>query len=41
LDYVEQIYFAGGEPLMMAEHYNILDELERRGRFDVRLIAVA
>jgi hypothetical protein len=23
---------------MMSEHYNILDELERRGRFDVRLI---
>jgi MoaA/NifB/PqqE/SkfB family radical SAM enzyme len=38
LDYVEQIYFAGGEPLMMDEHYNILDELERRERFDVRLI---
>jgi len=38
LDYVEQIYFAGGEPLMMEEHYNILDELERRGHFDVRLI---
>ena len=38
LDYVEQIYFAGGESLMMAEHYNILEELERRGRFDVRLI---
>jgi MoaA/NifB/PqqE/SkfB family radical SAM enzyme len=38
LDYVEQIYFAGGEPLMMKEHYNILDELERRGRFDVRLV---
>lgn len=38
LDHVEQIYFAGGEPLMMAEHYRILDELERRGRFDVRLI---
>ena len=37
-DYVEQIYFAGGEPLMMEEHYRILDELERRGRFDVRLI---
>jgi len=37
LDYVEQIYFAGGEPLMMAEHYNILDELERRGRFVVKL----
>lgn len=38
LDYVEQIYFAGGEPLMMEEHYNILEELERRGKFDVRLI---
>lgn len=38
IDYVEQIYFAGGEPLMMEEHYNILEELERRGRFDVRLI---
>jgi MoaA/NifB/PqqE/SkfB family radical SAM enzyme len=38
IDYVEQIYFAGGEPLMMEEHYCILDELERRGRFDVRLI---
>lgn len=38
IDYVEQIYFAGGEPLLMAEHYNILDELDRRGRFDVRLV---
>ena len=38
LDYVEQIYFAGGEPLLMEEHYNILDELVRRKRSDVRLI---
>ena len=38
LDYVEQIYFAGGEPLLMEEHYNILEELVKRGRFDVRLI---
>ena len=38
IDYVEQIYFAGGEPLLMKEHYHILEELERRGRFDVRLI---
>ena len=38
LDYVEQIYFAGGEPLLMEEHYRILDELVRRGRRDVRLI---
>lgn len=38
IDYVEQIYFAGGEPLLMEEHYRILEELEHRGRFDVRLI---
>ena len=38
LDYVEQIYFAGGEPLLMEEHYRILEELVRRQRFDVRLI---
>jgi len=38
LDYVEQIYFAGGEPLLMEEHYNILEELLQRGRTDVRLI---
>jgi len=38
LDYVEQIYFAGGEPLLMEEHYRILDELVRRKLFHVRLI---
>ena len=38
IDYVEQIYFAGGEPLMMEEHYKILDELEKREMFHVRLI---
>lgn len=38
LDYVEKIYFAGGEPLLMEEHYNILEELVRRKRFDVKLI---
>lgn len=38
LDYVEQIYFAGGEPLLMEEHYRILDELDRRGMHDVRLV---
>jgi len=38
VDYVEQIYFAVGEPLLMEEHYRILDELVRRERFDVRLI---
>lgn len=38
IDFVEQIYFAGGEPLLMDEHYRILEELERRGHFHVRLI---
>jgi MoaA/NifB/PqqE/SkfB family radical SAM enzyme len=38
IPYVEQIYFAGGEPLIMEEHYNILDELELRKSFDVRLV---
>jgi len=38
IDYVEQIYFAGGEPLTMDEHYVILDELEKREMFHVRLI---
>ena len=38
LDYVEQIYFAGGEPLLMEEHYRILDELDRRKMYNVKLI---
>lgn len=37
LEYVEEITFGGGEPLMWEEHYTILDELERNGMFDVRL----
>jgi len=38
IDHIEQIYFAGGEPLIMQEHYNILKELIKRERFDVKLI---
>jgi sulfatase maturation enzyme AslB (radical SAM superfamily) len=38
IDHVEQIYFAGGEPLLMDEHYRILDELVRRKKFNVRLV---
>lgn len=38
LDNIEQIYFAGGEPLIMEEHYRLLNELIKRGRTDVRLI---
>lgn len=33
----EEIYFAGGEPLLMSEHYRILDLLLRQGRTDVVL----
>jgi sulfatase maturation enzyme AslB (radical SAM superfamily) len=37
LNYVEHIYFAGGEPLIMEEHYRILEELVRRKLFHVKL----
>ena len=36
-DTVEEIYFAGGEPLLMEEHYRILKKLEEMGKYDVRL----
>jgi radical SAM protein with 4Fe4S-binding SPASM domain len=32
---VEKIYFAGGEPLLMDEHWQILDMLDRNQRYDV------
>jgi len=38
IPYLEQIYFAGGEPLIMEEHYRLLKELVRQERFDVKLI---
>ena len=38
IDNLEQVYFAGGEPLIMEEHYRLLNELIKRGRTDVRLI---
>lgn len=34
---VEEIYFAGGEPLIMDEHYQILDKLIEIGRTDVKI----
>jgi pyruvate-formate lyase-activating enzyme len=37
IDNAEMIYFAGGEPLISDEHYEILEELIRRGRKDIRL----
>jgi MoaA/NifB/PqqE/SkfB family radical SAM enzyme len=38
IDNLEQVYFAGGEPLIMEEHYRLLKELIKRGKHDVRLI---
>jgi len=38
IPYLEQVYFAGGEPMMMEEHYRILKELVKREMFDVKLI---
>lgn len=35
---LEQVYFAGGEPLIMEEHYRLLHELIRRKKTNVRLI---
>jgi radical SAM protein with 4Fe4S-binding SPASM domain len=37
LPHLEEVYFAGGEPLMMEEHYRLLDLLIERGRVDVAL----
>lgn len=34
---VDHIYFAGGEPLLMHEHYKILEHLDEAGRYDVGL----
>ena len=35
--YLEQVYFAGGEPLIMKEHYFLLEKLIEAGRTDVRI----
>ena len=38
IPHLEQIYFAGGEPLIMEEHYRLLNELVDRKLFHVRLV---
>ena len=37
IDQVENIYFAGGEPLIMPSHWYILDKLHKEKRFDVKI----
>lgn len=32
IPHMQQVYFAGGEPLIIDEHYEILEEIIRRGR---------
>lgn len=38
IPHLEEVYFAGGEPLMMQEHYDLLKELLRQNRNDVKLV---
>ncbi len=38
IQHVERIYFAGGEPMMMDDHWYILDLLKKHKRFDVRIM---
>jgi len=35
--HLEQVYFAGGEPLIMKEHYFLLEKLEELDKTDVRI----
>ena len=35
VDVVEKVYFAGGEPLLMDEHWQILDMLDQAEKYDV------
>lgn len=37
IDVVERIYFAGGEPLLMDEHWYTIKKLDELGRYDVNL----
>lgn len=37
VQYVKKIYFAGGEPLLMDEHWKILEMLVENKRFDVKI----
>jgi radical SAM protein with 4Fe4S-binding SPASM domain len=38
IPHLERIYFAGGEPLIMEEHYRLLNELVKRKMFHVSLV---
>ncbi len=38
IDNVDKLYFAGGEPLVTQEHWDIVEKLKKAGRTDVELI---
>ena len=38
IDVVETVYFVGGEPLIMEEHYRVLDNLIANKKTDIRII---
>lgn len=38
VDTIEKLYFAGGEPMMIEEFYDILEVLDNNQRHDVRLV---
>lgn len=37
IDDLEELYFAGGEPIIMPEHFKLLNELVKRKKFNVKL----
>lgn len=37
IPHLEQVYFAGGEPLIMKEHYHLLEKLIAAGKTNIRL----
>lgn len=38
IPYLEQVYFAGGEPLIMKEHYFMLEKLIEAGKTNIRIL---
>lgn len=37
IDELEEVYFAGGEPLLMPEHFQLIEKLIERKKFNVKL----
>ena len=37
LEHIEQIYWAGGEPIIMDEHWSIMNKLVEMGKTDIRI----